>query len=589
MPKDKYGNVFANDGTTDMRWNASIKEANAKAKKNPYDFVHHIRKQPKPDPDHYIDNADQYRAWLSALLPKSGVVNDFRDRMYQNELRAVSNRANVVQGQGRRMMERGTAEFHAIARARPLTPGIQLFYQNTVDKSPLPGRSVRGGAVMTPVERNPAVNARTNAKIDDLLKARADQITSFRNQRQEVPIPSLITIGDDAKYQLAVALQTIGNNIQNEVYDKDMLRNLQSLALTLARNVVLLDHDTLMEFYKFVGDHRRMMAQNTKNIARELGAEVQDDEAHYGRYNPQEQLREYTTLKSNIYEKLGQIQNFLQLNAEASTRPDNERVAIARTALKTLDVNLDKTKYTTYARDLLSQSRREEEEARRIQQAQADLGGVNLGQDVIELVGEMPMGMRVGDPVYNRVILAIEEGYQELDDGDFEVLDDEAPNLYPQVAINAGNYGEDEAPPIVIRPPAGYAQPQIGEEAPPGADPALVVQEAGVQAGDGQGYRLNMDEVNEIIHAIISDNEGNADLTVDTRVSLGPDSAFRGVVNRLAREHGNRGYPVLKSQKEKDGRPKTARIGTVALKLDQAGFYHVDDGGQRYSMKDILR
>jgi hypothetical protein len=483
------------------------------------------------------------------------------------------------------MMERGTAEFHAIARARPLTPGIQLFYQNTVDKSPLPGRSVRGGAVMTQVERNPAVNARTNAKLDDLLKKRADQITGFRHQRQEVPIPSLITIGDDAKYQLAVALQTIGNNIQNEVYDKDMLRNLQSLALTLARNVVLLDHDTLMEFYKFVGDHRRIMAQNSENIAREEAQGVEDDEAHYGRYNPTAQLREYTTLKSNIYEKLGQIQNFLQLNAEASTRPDNERIAIARTALKTLDINLDKSKYTSSARELLKQSRYEEEMARRIEQAQAELGGVDLGddEDIIQLVGEegeMPMGMRVGDPVYRRVIVAIEEGYQELEAGDYELLDDDAPNVYPAEAINAGNYGEDEAPPIVIRGPAGFAQPQIGEEAPPGADPALVLQEVGVQAGDDDRYRLTQDELQEILHAIIVDNEYEA---YDFSTVIPANGEFRRVVNKIAKTHGNRGYPILRS------RPgKSDTVASLSLKLDNAGFHYIDDDGKYMTMRAII-
>jgi hypothetical protein len=515
-----------------------MKSVNAKARKDPTNFTFHVRKQPRTDTEHYIDNPDQYKAWLSALLPKSGIVNDFRDKMYQNELRAVQNRANVMEGQGRRMMERGSAEYHAIARARPLYPGIQLFYQNTVDQSPLPGRSIRGGAVMTQVERNPAVNKRTNAKLDDLLRSRVDQISDLRQKRQEVPIPSLITVGDDAKYQLAVAMQTIGNNIQRDVYDKDMLRGLQSLCLTLARNIVLLDHDSLMEFYKFIGDHRRMMAQNAKNIAREQAAQVEDDEAHYANYYPGVEIRAYQSLKDNIYEKLGQIMEYLRLNAEAASRPANERIAVARTGLRTLDISLDQNKYTKEALALLQQNAAEEKHKEEIARAQRVLGGVVLPPDVV-VDGAMPVGMRVGDPVYERVILAIGEAFHDLEEADFEVLEDEGYYDVPQQAANVGN--DEDHPAFVVAPVGAYAQEMHPGDAQAGEPPAAEHHEVGVQAAMGDQERIiSQDQLEDLADALAKDTQGVSPETYSKNMDVPKGGHFRLAINTVAREFGMR-------------------------------------------------
>lgn len=299
---------------------------------------------------------EEFGSWMGAVAPESGAVNEFRTKMYQSELRGLQNRIkmNLPKERTNRIITRATFPANP-----PAHPGIQLFFQNTVDQSPLPG--LRGGAL---TQLPPT--AREYRRVEETVRKNLrQQVTDLTAMRAGQPLPApptqVLTALDEAKLQIATGIETVAQQLLRGIYTTEILRDLTTVSTTIARNAPLMDAPALSELLRYVSDMAQVLRANAKNTGKEVAEEnllVFDDDAMgffdiYGNQNaPGAQPRDLDKgvkvsqkTAEAIYTRVEALADFLKKQFSVAERPIPERIQVARASLPSLGTNIDRKSY----------------------------------------------------------------------------------------------------------------------------------------------------------------------------------------------------------------------------------------------------
>jgi len=391
------------------RWNAKLKAALSKS-------VAAARKIPAM-PERIASKsriratADRaaFAPWLSNLTPAAGLQNDFRTMLFRNEMRALENRRAVNSGESR--LVRMRAPIETLKPTAPRNSGIQLFFQNSIDHSPLPGLTMSGGA-LTQLGRTRRDYRDAEDRLIQMAKEQARQKTATRSDMpvtQTMPVP--VTALDEAKLLIASELETIGQQLFRGLYSPEVLRDIGRLLPTIARNAPLLSGYALRELIKYVSDLARVTLANSKNIGKEIaedaleaaddvpGAEEEEEGAPpsietitIGDIPPY--VEDKRTAAEAIYARLEAIVEFLTNQAAVADRDPRTRIAMAQSNLSLLGLSGDRKRYPTAARELIERNEREEAAKRAAEAEAAELppaGAEVYDQALPEEAGMMPV------------------------------------------------------------------------------------------------------------------------------------------------------------------------------------------------------
>jgi hypothetical protein len=308
---------------------------------------------------------EEFGSWMGAVAPESGAVNEFRTKMYQSELRGLQNRIkmNLPAERTNRIVTRAT-----FPADPPAYPGIQLFFQNTVDQSPLPG--LRGGAL---TQLPPT--AREYRRVEDTVRKNLrQQVTDITAMRAGQPFPApptqVLTALDEAKLQIATGIEMVAQQLLRGIYTTDILRDLTTVSTAIARNAPLMDAPALSELLRYVSDMAQVLRANAKNTGKEVAEEnllVFDDDAMgffdpFGNLNaPGAQPRDLDKgvkvsqkTAEAIYARVEALADFLKKQFSVAERPIPERIQVARASLPSLGTNIDRKSYPAEVRKRLN-------------------------------------------------------------------------------------------------------------------------------------------------------------------------------------------------------------------------------------------
>jgi len=300
-------------------------------------------------------------------------------------MRALENRRKVNSNDSR--LTRMRAPIETLKPSAPKFPGIQLFFQNSIDHSPLPKPAMEGGA-LTQLGRTRRDYRDAEDRLIQMAKEQARQKTATRSDMpvaQTMPVP--VTALDEAKLLIASELETIGQQLFRGLYSPEVLRDIGRLLPTIARNAPLLSGYALRELIKYVSDLARVTLANSKNIGKEIaedaleaaddvpGAEEEEEGAPpsietitIGDIPPY--VEDKRTAAEAIYARLEAIVEFLTNQATVADRDPRTRIVMAQSNLSLLGLSGDRKRYPTAARELIERNEREEA-AKRAAEAEA--------------------------------------------------------------------------------------------------------------------------------------------------------------------------------------------------------------------------
>jgi hypothetical protein len=352
---------------------------------------------------------EEFGSWMGALAPEAGAVNEFRTKMYQSDLRGLQNRIKVNQPDARTQRIVTHATFPADP---PKFPGIQLFFQNTIDNSPLPG--LRGGA-LTQLPPTAREYRRVEETVRKNLRSQMRDLTAMRASQ---PLPSapreVLTALDEAKLQIGTSVETIAQQLLRGIFTTDILRELTSASTAIARNAPLMDAGALGELYRYVADLVSALRANAKNTGKEIAEEnlISFDDDAQGDFDlyglpaaPAAQPRDLDKgVKSSqkvaeaIYARVEALFEFLKRQFAVAERPMAERIQSARASLSMLGTNIDRKTYPADVRKRLNLEEQQKAEQEAIAAApQGDLLGLTEAApaalpslDIGELAGIAP-------------------------------------------------------------------------------------------------------------------------------------------------------------------------------------------------------
>lgn len=308
---------------------------------------------------------EDFATWMGDLAPESGAVNEFRTKMYQSELRGLHNRIKVNTSADRtnRIMQHAES-----APAPPRFPGIQLFFQNTVDQSPLPG--LRGSG-LTQLPRTMREYRDVNEDLRKNLRQQVADLTAMR-AGQPVPVvqPPILTALDEAKLQIGTQIETIAQQVLRGIFTSEILRELTAVSTTIARNAPLMDAPALGELMRYVADMGGVIRANAKNTGKEVAEEnllAFDDDAtqFFDIYatptarNAQSRdldkgVKADAKVAEAIYARVEALADFLRKQFDVADRAVPERIQVARASLPALGTNIDRKSYPTDVRKRLN-------------------------------------------------------------------------------------------------------------------------------------------------------------------------------------------------------------------------------------------
>lgn len=371
-------------------------------------------------------SAKDFATWMGALNPNTGAVNEFRTKMFQSDMRGLQNRiqTNLVPSHPgwalwgydpipepvrsmptiRQMVQLNTKP------PRREAPGIEPFFINTLDRSPLPGTSLHGGA-LTQLPRSNRAYRQVEDQVIKNARAQAAQLTAMRKGIPEAPPKQeALTALDEAKLSIGATLESVGQQIMRSVYSADTLRDLTQVSILLARNAPIMEPQHLELIFKYVSDLAAVMRSNAKNTGKEIAEdnllEFAEEPEFYGDTwrsfigGPKEAtqadardldkgVEKSAKLAEVIFGRLEAISEFVRQQFAVAERPIGERIQVARSALPLLGANIDRKKYPA---DVKLRLEREEKEQAAKQAAEVVQEAVPGGMPILD-VQEMPPAM----------------------------------------------------------------------------------------------------------------------------------------------------------------------------------------------------
>jgi hypothetical protein len=189
---------------------------------------------------------------------------------------------------------------------------------------------------------------------------------------QPVPTvqPPILTALDEAKLQIGTQVETIAQQVLRGIFTTEILRELNTVSITIARNAPLMDAPALGELMRYVVDMAGVIRANAKNTGKEVAEEnllaFGDDATQFfdiyatpTARNAQPQdldkgVKADAKVAEAIYARIEALSDFLRKQFAVADRAVPERIQVARASLPALGTSIDRKTYPTDVRKRLN-------------------------------------------------------------------------------------------------------------------------------------------------------------------------------------------------------------------------------------------
>lgn len=381
-----------------------------------------------------IKNRREFQSWLGTAIPNSGAIQEFRKKMAELENRSIRNFVHVTDNKGVRELERSKRIYTDVR------PGEQMLFINYSRELPytafrprfetveqrLRGEAFMSGGALTQVSRRPDENESVSSKLQKMLSKQAEQIKEYRTREQQRSPPDVITAKEEGVIEISTALQVIGNAIQRQLFDRQLLTQIQKVSALIAKYAPLMEPSTLAEISRYVSDHANLMRMNSGNIRKETAYEALDElEGELEGQIYEEEGSDVATIQTNrfveedtdlldsIFDAMESLNEFLKRQMGSSYEPVQSRINTAKASLKLVGIKMKPSDYTKQAQELLAQLRRDE-------QAEKDMQEAELAQpmdaEVADAMGLPPVDVDVVAGADNANVEAWRQYYKQQRD-----------------------------------------------------------------------------------------------------------------------------------------------------------------------------
>lgn len=615
------------------RWNEKRTKVFEKInKQTPRNFVLPDRKLKKMRVRPGEISREDFASWMGALAPEAGAVNEFRTKMYQSELRGLNNRIALTSKQappGWTLWGYGPIKPQALDDASfrhymrmdekekmtlpPAHPGIQLFFQTPCNDAPLRGAGMSGGA-LTQMSRNRRAYEETERDVISNSRAQARQLTAMRRGvAAPPPSPPVLTALDEAKLSIATSIETIAQQLFRGLFSTDILRDLNTVSVTIARNAPLMDTPALAELHRYIADLTAVLRGNAKNTGKDIAednlAEFADDadigadywRAMLGQQGEPSQaerrdldkgVKKAQDVAEAIYARLEAIQDFLKKQYAVADRPIAERIAVARNSLPALGTSVDRKTYPTALREKFrmeeaQQAQKQREEERELE---ADRQFVAADAEAFAAPAVAPEAAYTEEEIRAERVRLIEEYLQDAvtarDAGDAE---GEEANIRGAIELAELNGDEEtlaELRDYLVRRGFEARRPRTnrGEFVEPPPEPPTLAELAGEEvvrraapaADRGEEIGRLLDEARA---AAVDEDFAAEEAKIREALAIALEEGDRATITMLRRVLERRGYEAAAEEEEvveeEDvaARAAPARGGKIASDEDVKTFF----------------